>query len=193
LPAAATTIAPRWSTDVTASRNVWENEVPPRLRLTTRAPWSTAQTMPFEIGEYGPLPLASSTFTGTSEESNASPATPTALFVAAAAMPATWVPWPLSSIAAPVAQPEEERQLPPRSVRTRPSARSGCVESTPVSTTAMRTPLPVAYAPGYTPHPAVAWTFERFHWFERDGSFGSEIAACAMKFGSAYRTPGSSR
>jgi hypothetical protein len=45
------------------------------------------------------LPSLSSTFTGISEQRNASPATPTPLSVASAMVEATWVPWKLSSLA----------------------------------------------------------------------------------------------
>ncbi len=72
---------------------------------------------------------------------SAMPAMPTPLFVFAAAMPATCVPWSLSSSEFPFAQvPVLPTQFAP--VRTRP-LRSGWLAWTPVSTTAMVGPASV--------------------------------------------------
>jgi hypothetical protein len=59
--------------------------------LMTSAPWSAAQRTPLAMSSYAPLP-SSSTLTGMILASGATPAMPTPLLVAAAAMPDTWVP-----------------------------------------------------------------------------------------------------
>src|SRR5438105_8319950 len=89
---------------------------------------------------YEPEPLEASTFTGTTVDVKDVPATPSALFVEAAAIPATCVPWPLSS--SPVSETHVPlRQYAPSAVSIC-AARSGWVESTPVSTTASFAPPP---------------------------------------------------
>ncbi len=60
--------------------------------FTTSAPWSAAHRTPLAMSSKEPLP-SSSTFTGMIYASGATPAMPMPLLVAAAAMPATWVPW----------------------------------------------------------------------------------------------------
>ena len=71
----------------------------PMLMLITWAPWSAAQLMPVGdvVGRAGAV--ASSTRTGRIFAAGATPATPMPLLVAAAAMPATCVPWPFRSCA----------------------------------------------------------------------------------------------
>jgi hypothetical protein len=81
-------------------------------------------------------------------DEKAVPATPPALFVEAAAIPATCVPWPLSSPAALAVQVLVElMQFAPALVNTR-APKSGWVHSMPVSTTATVAPPPTAYVPG---------------------------------------------
>src|SRR5262249_25633719 len=108
--------------------------------LITFAPFWTAQAIPFTIDAYEPDPVESSTFTGMMGDEYATPATPMPLFVAAPAMPATCVPWPLSSTALlELHVPLTLTQLAPSALWTRPE-RSEWLDSTPVSTTASGTP-----------------------------------------------------
>ena len=67
-------------------------------RLMIFAPWSAAKRMPCAIRAESPSPSRSSTFTGISFAPYASPVSPTALPVPSAIVPATCVPWPLSSL-----------------------------------------------------------------------------------------------
>jgi len=93
-----------------------------------------------------PAPLRSSALQIASGELNATPATPRPLFARAAAVPATWVPWPLSSAQRPativgsassgsVSSPSRSipNDLTPAQSTTLP-ARSSCAARTPVST-----------------------------------------------------------
>src|SRR6266516_7875756 len=94
-------------------------------------------------------------------EEKARPATPTPLFVAAPAMPATWVPWPQASVGVPTAQ------LPPRQVAPEDDsfeARSSCVASTPVSTIPIGTPAAGEKVPGKTDQPGSAVIAGSAHW-----------------------------
>jgi hypothetical protein len=70
--------------------------------LMTLAPWSAAQRMPSAIPETEPEPRAESTLMGMILAWNATPATPMALLVDWAIVPATCVPWPWSSVASGV-------------------------------------------------------------------------------------------
>jgi len=65
----------------------------------TCAPWSAAQRMPWAMPAIEPEPRADSTLIGMIETPNATPATPSLLFVDCAIVPATCVPWPWSSTA----------------------------------------------------------------------------------------------
>jgi len=131
--------------------------------------------MPFAMSEVDAPWLASggNTRTTISGEAKARPATPTPLFVAAPAMPETCVPWPSSSVGIPA------EQLPPRhvalSVETRP-ARSSCVASTPVSTTASGTACAGENIPGKTDQPATAEIAGSAHCDGYPGSSGSETS-----------------
>src|SRR3954454_24460002 len=89
------------------------------------------------------------------------PATPRLLSVAAAAVPATAVPWPVVSCvwALPVTKFQPGTGL---------DARSGCDASTPESIMAMGEPV----APLVISQAAVALIFARCHWFGRAGSVG---------------------
>ena len=105
-----------------------------------RAPWSTAQTMPAATSTSLPVPSASSTFTGRIEASGATPDSASPLPSTSAIVPATCVPWPLSSA---------EASLPAMTFQpgSRRPARSGA-GATPVSTTATTTPAPRVTSPG---------------------------------------------
>ncbi len=142
---------------------------PPRLRLTTLAPWSTTHLMPAITSASSAVdPLK--TLATTSWASGATPATPRLLSLMAAAMPATWVPWPKSSWADPVhlrAFPSVLRQLVDSTMWP---ARSSWVRSTPVSTMPIRTPAPVVLAQA-----AGAPMATRPHCFPKSGS----LLACA--------------
>jgi hypothetical protein len=72
---------------------------PPRLMLITRAPASAARTIPLASVAMSPAPSSPSTFTGRIEHVQQIPATPAALLLRAAMMPATDVPWPWTSFA----------------------------------------------------------------------------------------------
>src|SRR2546423_709395 len=77
----------------------------PSERLMTEAPWSAAYLMPAATSSVDPVashPVTGShvcvrTLTSRMAASGATPAMPAPLLVVAAAIPATWVPWPLSS------------------------------------------------------------------------------------------------
>ena len=89
--------------------------------LITLAPFWTAHAMPFAIDAYEPDPFESSALTGMIGDEYATPATPTPLFVAAPAMPATCVPWPLSSAPGPATHVSVALTQPaPSAVWTRP-------------------------------------------------------------------------
>ncbi len=67
--------------------------------LITSAPFWAAQTMPSMTSAIQPLPSASNALTGMIWAAGATPAMPLPLLARAAMIPATWVPWPLSSLA----------------------------------------------------------------------------------------------
>src|SRR5437016_10756963 len=82
--------------------------------------------------ESDPAPVESSTFTQYGLDWGATPTTPIVLF-RAEMIPATCVPWPLSSW-----------QLPPKALKDcEAGARSVCLKSIPVSRTA--TPIPAPF------------------------------------------------
>ncbi len=108
--------------------------------MITFAPLSVAHRTPSTTAASSAVPSAPRTCTESRlTPAYAVPAMPTALFVVAAAMPASCVPWPCGSVfgSPPV------KLTPPM---TRP-ARSGCAALMPVSRTAM-VALPVI---GMTP------------------------------------------
>ena len=116
----------------------------------TSAPLSAAQRTPLAMSSYAPLP-SSSTFTGMIFAPGATPAMPTPLLVAAAAMPETWVPWVSDGCATPSGpfqSPLPQDGLQPMKVAPDTSwpCRSAWLRSTPVSTTAMTAPAPVLVA-----------------------------------------------
>ena len=139
-PTAATTTTPLETAYETAAASRGEyvsllgspgSRRPPRLRLITRAPWSTAQWIAADSASSEIVPSVSTTFAISSWAGKAIPAMPTPLFIAAAISPATKVPCPCSSVSA----------LPPTKLfesRIRP-ANSGWPPSIPESTTATRT------------------------------------------------------
>src|SRR5882762_4606954 len=75
---------------------------PPRLRLATLMPLAAAlamtQSTPQMTDDHEPWPVESSTLTAIKEACGATPTTPK-LLSRAATVPATCVPWPLSSSA----------------------------------------------------------------------------------------------
>src|SRR5688572_12554489 len=94
LPAAATMTTPCEKAQFMVSRSDWEQAPSrPRLRLTTLAPFWTAQTTPFRMFDVEPLPLSPSTLAFIRVTCGASPEMPTPLLPVAPMMPATWVPW----------------------------------------------------------------------------------------------------
>ena len=68
-----------------------------KLALTTRTPWSPAQSNADAESEAKPEPWASSTRSGTTMASGATPAMPLPLLRVATTVPVTCVPWPFSS------------------------------------------------------------------------------------------------
>ena len=78
------------------SNSVVTNTASPRLRFTTRAPWSTTHLMP-PITSWGSAEAPWNTLATTSWAPGATPAMPFPLSLSAAAMPETCVPWPKSS------------------------------------------------------------------------------------------------
>lgn len=94
LPAAATTTTPAAvaSALIPRSGSACTPGSAPRLRLMTSVPFAVAQRMPAAISPNVP-PSSVRTFTGMTMASRATPAIPMPLSVAAAAIPATWVPW----------------------------------------------------------------------------------------------------
>src|ERR687885_142209 len=98
------------------------------------------------------LPSQSSTLTGRIIGSQAIPATPVPLLVAAAAIPLTWVPWSKSSRTLSLAgQADDELGSTPRKLApgSNLAARSGWPWSTPLSRIAIVT----EDAPTVTSHP----------------------------------------
>jgi hypothetical protein len=101
----------------------------------TGAPLSAAKTIPFTMFASVPVPLGPSTRTGSSRQFGQVPAPPTALCVFAAAVPATCVECPCSSVAF---ESLETKSCPGSTL----PARSGWEAQTPVPTTAMTVPAP---------------------------------------------------
>ena len=99
LPAETTTSTPALTAPSIAELMACVLALLPRLRLMTFAPFETAHEMPAATASVVPLPLSARTLTGMIETGRvpATPATPMALSVAAAMMPATCVPWPSPS------------------------------------------------------------------------------------------------
>src|SRR5262245_9707144 len=128
LPAAATTTTLRAVAYWTAACSSGLNPAPPRDRLITRAPWSTASTMPVATSESKARSPAN-TLTGMTRPFQVTPATPMPLFALAAITPATNVPCPGSSVIG-------EAGATTLNPGARRPTRSGWVTSTPVSTTA---------------------------------------------------------
>src|SRR5919112_176788 len=116
---------------------VFEPLEPPRLRLATRAPFWADQVRPLAIHDHDPLPLLPRTLTGTRVQFGQVPAPPVLLLVLAAAVPATWVPWPcLSSVSVD----DLDVKLMPCWVSTLPN-KSGWLALIPVSRMAILTSL----------------------------------------------------
>jgi len=132
LPAAATNSV--FGCARIAARSYNDDWGEPNEALTTRTPlvpaWSNAATTSTRY----PLPDASSTRSGMTRASGATPTTPTP-FSPAAIVPVTCVPWPFSSLGS---ESSPTKSYP----GTRRPARSGCPRSAPVSTTATVTPAP---------------------------------------------------
>jgi hypothetical protein len=71
---------------------------PPRLIEITRAPCEATQLMQLATSAVLPVPSGPPSALQTTRSAlNATPATPVALLALAAIVPATWVPWSLSS------------------------------------------------------------------------------------------------
>src|SRR5688572_25203027 len=145
-PAEAAMSAPFPCAYWTPFRSAEDPDGPPRLRLmTTRGPpLSAHQRIPEATTERGPEPVLDSTLTPWMP-TWAMPAIPFALSIEAAAMPLTWVPWPLSShgSASPLM-----RSVPPSH---RGPVMSSCVYRTPVSrmhTLASASPRMLSHASG---------------------------------------------
>ena len=132
-------------------------EAPPPSDIEmTRSPCCAAQTMQFATPEIAPLPEESSALHIDSFELNATPATPLPLFAIAAIVPATCVPWSLSSahlsattVGSPPITPRNGNEFTPAQSAVWPT-RSSWLWSMPVSTTPTFTPLP----DGNPPRPA---------------------------------------
>src|SRR5688500_18248088 len=93
LPAAATTMTPCDQAQFIVSRSDCEQAPSrPRLKLTTFAPFWTAQTTPSRMSDVQPPPSSASTLAFISVTCGASPEMPTPLLPAAPTIPATWVP-----------------------------------------------------------------------------------------------------
>ena len=131
------------------------------------APWSVAHRMPAATSPAVPVAVhppawshsLRSTRTAIRSASGATPATPRLLFVSAAAIPATWVPCPLSSWADPLQRPGSP-PVPRQLVwATTLSARSSWPRSMPESITAIVMPSPVA-----APQASGAPILVRPHW-----------------------------
>src|SRR5690348_14884304 len=105
-----------------------------------------------------------------SGEANDRPAMPSALSVAAPAMPETCVPCPSSSVGTPAVQ-IEFRQVA-LALETRP-ARSGWVASTPVSTIPIGTEELGEKVPGNSDQPPSAEMAGSAHWSSYQVSLGA--------------------
>ena len=74
------------------------SRMPPKLRLITRAPWSTAQWIALASASGEIVPSLRTTLATSSSAGKAMPAIPCSLFSAAAISPATKVPCPFVSL-----------------------------------------------------------------------------------------------
>src|SRR5680860_165392 len=135
--------------------------------------------MPRAMSSKEPLP-SSSALIGMTFVSGATPATPMPLFVTAAMVPLTWVPWASDSCATPSGpfQPPLPHEVSPQSMNVAPGTRfalrSGCVRSTPESTTATTVPEPVVLVQACSP-----WIWSRPHCWARSGSLVTALAGPA--------------
>src|SRR3954463_7841383 len=82
---------------LSASSSAWLGDAPDQLLFETFAPWATAYDSPWMKLATLPLPVASIHFTSINCVTQLTPETPTALLPVAPMVPATWVPWLLSS------------------------------------------------------------------------------------------------
>src|SRR5258705_8685998 len=100
----------------------------------TLAPFVLAKSRPWDVQIVVPAPLFARTLTGRIDARGATPTQPVP-FIAAAAMPVTRVPWPLSSagLASWLTKSDPARMRP---------ADLGCARSRPVSRIAILTPAP---------------------------------------------------
>ena len=139
----------------------------------TWAPLSAAQRIPSATPVVVPQPSALSTFTGIKRAPKARPAVPRPLWVDWAMVPATWVPWPWSSLACLLLwtklRPSTQRVLP-KSVAFLNFSKVS--QAMPVSITATVTPRPMDSSQAVS-----APTRDRCHCRSNIGSSGTNSAA----------------
>ncbi|MBB5786473.1 hypothetical protein HD601_001048 [Jiangella mangrovi] len=139
LPAAMTKSVPcsalmRSTAAVNSGPSKWPGPRP-RLMLTMSAPWAAAHSMPAIAHDTEPPPSEPSTLPLSSRAPGATPRrSPSEAAPVPATVDATWVPWPLWSVAS-------GSSVKLAAASTRP-ARSGWVSSMPVSRTATTVPVP---------------------------------------------------
>src|SRR5262245_51701533 len=209
-----------------ASRSAADQEPPPQLAESTRtfapavpakaALMSMANSMALMASEVLPEPLESRNLTAMMLAVQLTPATPLPLLPTAPIVPATWVPWLLSSRGKQLLLMALKPWVPAGHETVKPpmftlnavgadqmlAARSGWFQSTPVSmmaTTLAREPVvmfqagtALMSAPGRPPAPFTIWpVFWSAQSLPNSGSFGTAVV-CRMKFGSTYSTSGCS-
>mmetsp|Transcript_35718 Transcript_35718/g.63688 ORF Transcript_35718/g.63688 Transcript_35718/m.63688 type:complete len:231 (-) Transcript_35718:724-1416(-) len=150
----------------------------------------TAYAMPRMAALWKPAPASSMNLRHIIFTLGASPVTPTVLFTTAPMVPATWLPWPLSSVTSPVSLTKlypwmsSTKPLPSSSTPGRPKnsasfvhklgCRSGWFITQPVSSTATTAPLPVVMSLPSVKSPRTVRTFHSSH---QSASSGTTLLA----------------
>src|SRR5262249_29830036 len=182
-PPAATTTTLCWSAYCTALSSD-ASAPPPRLRLITPAPLSTAHVIPLATSLVNPLPSPHSTCTGKILTPGAVPEIPVLLLLFAAMIPDTCVPCPLGSVVPPRPSNARPRWSCGTKGRLSPCpARSGWFAMTPVSTSATVTPAP--WDPSAA-HAATNGTSVNDHCCANNGSFGFASAFTGLSTSTAW-------
>src|SRR5688572_21960198 len=161
---------------VTASRTAVGGGVAPRLvsprdMLMTSPPLSAHQRIAEATQDQDPAPVSSKTL-ATRMPDWLTPEMPAPLLVEAAAMPVTWVPWPL------VSRASGDGLVKSRCATTRAPGNSSCVPRKPVSM--MHTVLPVVpkvVCQAWSAGAPCTLMRVRAYWLGRLGSFG--LAWCS--------------
>src|SRR5262245_12069418 len=97
LPAATTKMPPALRKLAMAVDMAGDDPPPPQLLLVILMPLAVAYFWASTASEVSPLPSAPRNFSAASDTFQSMPTTPRLLLPVAPMVPATWVPWPLSS------------------------------------------------------------------------------------------------